>query len=277
MIPGDQLLELIRRRYGGTPMTPLEELIPPDDPIWELIFAEAPAEPAMPGVFPSVPGFPAAPGASTQVGSTAGGLLAPVAPQNVTRVGPPPNVPYATSGGSRPLMDPKLRTAIPVGPDLLIALPPVPGGKLGNDWGYPRSGGRTHQGNDIFQAQGTPVFATMDGTVEYGDNALGGLTANVRDPETGTYTYNAHLSRFARRDGPVKAGEIIGYVGDTGNAQGGAPHLHFEYHPGGGSAVNPYALLIAAYEGARKQQQRRKIGLRAPQHKEQPSPRPQRR
>jgi murein DD-endopeptidase MepM/ murein hydrolase activator NlpD len=77
-----------------------------------------------------------------------------------------------------------------------------------------------------------------------GSDVLGGTTFWIKG-ESGTYYYYAHLSRYA--DGLTKGqrvdrGQIVGYVGDTGNAKG-TPHLHFEIHPDGGPAVNPYALL----------------------------------
>jgi murein DD-endopeptidase MepM/ murein hydrolase activator NlpD len=112
-----------------------------------------------------------------------------------------------------------------------------------NDFGFPRSGGRTHQGNDIFAPSGTPIRAPFDGTASESWNGLGGLAVIVYASD-GSYVYNAHLSRYAGVDGQhVEAGTLIGYVGDTGNAVGTPPHDHFEYHPGGGSAVTPYYFL----------------------------------
>ncbi|HYH28728.1 MAG TPA: peptidoglycan DD-metalloendopeptidase family protein [Actinomycetota bacterium] len=110
-----------------------------------------------------------------------------------------------------------------------------------NDFGYPRSGGRTHQGNDIFAPRGTPIRAPFDGRAEEGSNGLGGLSVHVYGAQG--YVYNAHLSRYAGVSGHVNAGDIIGYVGDTGNARGTSPHDHFEWHPGGGSAITPYHYL----------------------------------
>ncbi|HZD17479.1 MAG TPA: peptidoglycan DD-metalloendopeptidase family protein [Actinomycetota bacterium] len=113
-----------------------------------------------------------------------------------------------------------------------------------DDFGAPRVG-HTHQGNDIFAPQGTPIRAPFEGTADEGSNGLGGLTVNVYAPD-GTYVYNAHMSAYAGVDGDhVTPGDLIGYVGDTGNAAGTPYHDHFELHPGGGSAVSPYAYLNA--------------------------------
>jgi peptidoglycan LD-endopeptidase LytH len=112
-----------------------------------------------------------------------------------------------------------------------------------NDFGFPRVG-HTHQGNDIFAPYGTPIRAPFDGNAVEGSNGLGGLSVHVYASNgTGDYVYNAHLSKYAGVSGPVTTGQLIGYVGDTGNAAGAPPHDHFEYHPGGGPAVTPYFYL----------------------------------
>ena len=111
-------------------------------------------------------------------------------------------------------------------------------------WGAPRSGGRTHQGTDIFGARGGRVFAIVSGTVEWTTTgASSGLFLSLRGNDGNTYWY-MHLQDFVASAGQsVRAGDLIAHNGDTGNAQGTTPHIHFEYHPGGGGAVNPYPML----------------------------------
>ena len=99
----------------------------------------------------------------------------------------------------------------------------------------------SHQGNDIFAAYGTPVIAPFDGRAVATPNGLGGLAVKVYG--VAGYTYNAHLSRYGKL-GTVQFGDVVGYVGATGNAQGTSPHDHFEWHPGGGGAVDPNPLLM---------------------------------
>ena len=113
-----------------------------------------------------------------------------------------------------------------------------------DDFGFPRVG-HTHQGNDIFAPEGTPIRAPFAGRAEESYDGLGGIVVHVYSTQNGgDYVYNAHLTRHAGVDGDqVRPGDLIGYVGDTGNAQGTSPHDHFEYHPGGGSAVSPYVYL----------------------------------
>jgi len=116
-------------------------------------------------------------------------------------------------------------------------------------WHAPRGGGRLHVGTDIISSQDKLVYAVVDGKIskQYHDypGALAGNGLRVAQPN-GTYFTYLHLSGFApgiEVGVPVKAGDVIGYVGMTGNAA--TPHVHFEVHPNGGSSVNPYPLIKA--------------------------------
>ena len=120
---------------------------------------------------------------------------------------------------------------------------PVTGGaKVINDWGFPRSGGRFHEGNDLFAPRGTPAIAAVSGTVVQTVGKIGGNQVKLLGDDGVDYYYT-HLDGFGAT-GRVSGGAVIGYVGTTGNAAGGPHHLHFEIHPGGGAAVNPYPRII---------------------------------
>jgi murein DD-endopeptidase MepM/ murein hydrolase activator NlpD len=106
-----------------------------------------------------------------------------------------------------------------------------------------------HEGNDIFALAGTPLVAVCDGSLNrVGTLPISGNRLWVKCTKTGDAFFYAHLSAFATdtRDGlHVKAGQVIGFLGSTGDAERTPPHLHFEVHPGDGPAVDPYPFLRA--------------------------------
>lgn len=114
-----------------------------------------------------------------------------------------------------------------------------------DSWGAPRSGGRSHKGVDMIAARGVPIVAIYSGTVyRLSNSALGGKSVYFTS-DAGDLYYYAHLDGFAdiSPGQHVPEGHVLGYNGSTGNAPDYLPHLHFEYHPGGGAAVNPYPLV----------------------------------
>ena len=122
---------------------------------------------------------------------------------------------------------------------------------LADTWGAARSGGRRHQGIDIFARRGTPVRSPVPGlVVAVGENRLGGHVVKLLGPGAQVH-YFAHLARF----GPVHvgqrvdAGAVLGYVGTSGNAAGTPPHLHYGIYNLPGGATNPYPVL-ARKQGA---------------------------
>ena len=127
-------------------------------------------------------------------------------------------------------------------PDGSLQVCPVAGpNSFVDSFGWPRDG-HTHQGIDLISPSGTPVVAAHAGNVTHSSSSSGGIQAYVYG--SGGYSFYAHLSGFSSASGGVGAGTVIGYVGNTGNA-GSINHLHFEWHPGGGAAVNPYQMLLA--------------------------------
>ncbi|MEO8033118.1 MAG: M23 family metallopeptidase [Acidobacteriota bacterium] len=117
--------------------------------------------------------------------------------------------------------------------------------QLADSWGGPRPGGRHHQGIDIFAKRGQPVLAATPGIVmKVGTNELGGQIVKVLGPGL-EWHYYAHLDRFGsfRAGSVVKSGDILGYVGNTGDARTTPCHLHYGIYSRLGVATNPYPRL----------------------------------
>lgn len=132
--------------------------------------------------------------------------------------------------------------------DVVVPVTGVRTGALSGSFGDPRSGGRSHQGIDIFAPRGTEVVAATEGEVaRVGQDRLGGNVVWVAGAGSRMYYY-AHLDRFAlgiQRGDPVRPGTVLGYVGTTGNARDTPPHLHFGVYPAatGFRAIDPAPWL----------------------------------
>jgi murein DD-endopeptidase MepM/ murein hydrolase activator NlpD len=128
-------------------------------------------------------------------------------------------------------------------PTALLDVCPISGSATFEDsWGWARSGGRRHEGVDMIADRGTAIVAVRDGSAQFKTSGLGGravwLTA-----DNGDKFYYAHLDSWEGESRDVAAGDLIGYVGSSGNARG--PHLHFETLPGG-SVENPFPHTLGA-------------------------------
>ncbi len=134
---------------------------------------------------------------------------------------------------------------------LLVPVEGVLPADLADTFAAGRSGGRTHRAIDILAPRGTPVVAVADGeVVRIHTNRLGGNVLYLRSPDGAYDFYYAHLDAYERGvevGSVVRQGEVLGYVGNTGNARTTAPHLHFQVlqldAQGHGTPVNPYRLL----------------------------------
>lgn len=214
---------------------------------------EAVAQSGVPAATPRRDPVPPAREPETVAGFTPAPARPPLPAPNLPRVRarplpPPVAVPRLPSVPS-PVLP---RRAAPTG-----ILPPETGGyafpihgaaSYGDDYGAPRTVTEWHHGNDLFAPEGTPVLAVADGTLfSVGVNTLGGNRLWLRDGRGNTFYY-AHLSAYAPvavEGATVRAGEVVGFVGNTGQAITTPPHLHFEIHPGDGDSVNPYPYLLA--------------------------------
>lgn len=114
---------------------------------------------------------------------------------------------------------------------------------FGDTWGAPRSGGRRHEGVDMIGPIGVPILAVVDGVATARSAELGGLVLTLVGADGNRYFYG-HLDHYGKL-GAVQAGDVMAYMGQTGNARFSVSHLHFEIHPAGGAAVNPYPTVRA--------------------------------
>ena len=167
------------------------------------------------------------------------------------------------TSGDKVTVDPKsqptvtIAEGVTVGPaGLAIPVQGIKPNELSDTFTQARAGGaRVHDAIDIMAAEGTPVLAAADGTVEklFFSDGGGGITIYVRSPDTRWSYYYAHLQAYApglAEGQQIKRGQVIGSVGHTGNANPAGPHLHFAINrmqPGekwyNGSPINPYPLL----------------------------------
>jgi murein DD-endopeptidase MepM/ murein hydrolase activator NlpD len=180
----------------------------------------------------------------------------------------PPRQPAPTRPGTPRAPEPDVGGEVPGGPVLVApevttrltgggyVFPVYGPASFGDSFGAPRPNvpGGWHHGEDIFARAGTPLLAVADGTLHtIGFNKIGGFRLWLRDT-SGNEFYYAHLSAYsplAVEGRRVEAGDVVGFVGDTGDADGGTPHLHFEIHPaamaglGYDGVVAPYPILLA--------------------------------
>ena len=164
-----------------------------------------------------------------------------------SRVVAAPRASRSRSGPREVPPQPVLQTAeaaaaIPVATNLVC---PIAGPVAFTDsWGDPRGGGRRHKGTDLMNTFGTPNLAVVSGQIARHRSGAGGLAIYLYGDDGHTYYY-AHLAEVVGPDRRVAQGEVVAKTGNSGNARGGAPHTHFEIHPGGGAAVNPYPSMRA--------------------------------
>jgi len=179
------------------------------------------------------------------------------------RIPQSPSVPAPGPAGTSPAgVAPPTPAAIAVLPpsaaDMLLPVAGIKPAQLTDTFTQARGTGRLHDAIDIMAARGTPVLAAVDGKVEkLFTSKQGGLTIYEFDPAATHAYYYAHLDRYAAglvEGMPLKRGDVIGYVGSTGNANPEAPHLHFAIFELGpekrwwqGTAINPYPLLTASH------------------------------
>ena len=268
---------------SGDDQSPVDQnptAAPEDDPGGDDTAAPTPASPTSPAAIEATQGTtrvtrpadsrvvgaaPAARGAPQQPAATLpetrpGGVAAPVPDVSARRLGPQPDGGRPTTIVLKEKSGPRTTAELFALLDLLDLAPaalgrlvaPFPVAGLAHysaDFGEIRRdpGGvvRQHQGTDVFAARGTPVVAAARGLVTLGSGGRSGSFVVLEAPD-GTHYLYAHLDRFAARlatGDTVAKGEVIGFVGTSGNAAATAPHLHFEVRPAGGAAIDPVPFL----------------------------------
>jgi peptidoglycan LD-endopeptidase LytH len=183
-----------------------------------LVTAAAAANPPIEARGSGLTPLPAASPATTPAGASSNPAATPPPTSDPTPASPPP--PVITAGSW---------------------ICPVAGpSAFGDTFGAPRPGGRKHEGVDMMSPFGTPLVAVVAGFANMKTTNLGGNSITF-DGDDGNGYFYAHLSSWEGSSRHVAAGEVIGYVGHTGDTT--ANHLHFEIHPGGGAAVDPYPTV----------------------------------
>lgn len=235
----------------------LNQLIPPAGPPPQPVPPPEPAPPPPPPPAPaSPPGTPPAAAAATPPDPRSQPF--PIALPSIRRS------PARNTNTLFERLQPAVAKGIPIETALLAVASPFPvAGKanFSHDWGFPRytPAPHLHEGTDVFAAFGTPIVSSEAGKViQKGTAGAGGISVWLRG-DSGMGYYYAHLQSWAKDlqvGQRIEKGYVIGFVGDTGNAEGGSPHLHFELHPGGGpgtAARDPKPFLDDALRAAEEQ------------------------
>lgn len=225
----------------------------------------APPPPTEP-VAPPPPGAPAAPAPGAPP-PPAAAPAAPVDPRTQPFPIPLPAIRRSPPRNTNLLFErlqPAVDKGVPIENALLSVVSPFPiAGKtnFSHDWGFPRytPTPHLHQGTDLFADFGVPVVSSEAGKViQKGATGAGGISVWLRG-DSGMGYYYAHMQSWARDlqvGQRIEKGYVIGFVGNSGNAAGGPPHIHFEMHPGGGPgtpARDPKPFLDDALRQAEEQ------------------------
>jgi murein DD-endopeptidase MepM/ murein hydrolase activator NlpD len=199
-----------------------------------------------------------APAGGPAAAQPAGAAATSAAPAPAPATTPATTAPVAGAPASAGSAAGSPATTVPAGAALLLPVQGIKPAQLHDTFNEARGGGtRPHEALDIMAPRGTPVLAASDGTVEKLFNSVpGGLTIYEFDRDRTRAYYYAHLDRYAEglvEGQALRRGDVIGYVGSTGNASEDAPHLHFaifvlgpEKHWWQGTPIDPYPLLAPA-------------------------------